>query len=501
MNTLAILLSDTYKQCHPRMYPDKLERLVSYWVPRRSMFPEELETMVWFGFKGFVKEYLIDYFKKHFFDLSEEVVAEEYKRIMDIQIGADNYDLDLILNLHKLGFLPLKIKALPEGTKVPMGVPCIEITNTIPEFAWVVQWIECVLQSELWKPCFHATIGDLYYQEAKRYYDLTVEGLAPEMACADFGMRGMSGLEEAIKCSAAWMLSFNKTSTIPAIDYIEQNYDIDCGAEGIGLGGVSVEHSVVSAWYALHGDEASLIEKLLVKDYPNSNISYVADTYDYWNNVEVVIPSLKDVILKHNGKFLVRPDSGNMVEIAVKTVKSLWDSFGGTINSKGYKVLDPHIGVIYGDGCTLQNVRDVWSALAEAGFAANNIFYGVGAFCFTAVINGGKVIVGTRDTFGIAMKATYAEVDGQQIDLFKDPKTDTSKLKKSHKGCIKVKEINTLNGDNFQPAKQIIAKDGYKYSDVNTDEENLLGLVFIDGQLVNTDTFIDIRNRLHGGNN
>jgi nicotinamide phosphoribosyltransferase len=99
------------------------------------------------------------------------------------------------------------------------------------------------------------------------------------------------------------------------------------------------------------------------------------------------------------------------------------------------------------------------------------------------------------------MKATYAEVDGQQIDLFKDPKTDTSKLKKSHKGCIKVKEINTLNGDNFQPAKQIIAKDGYKYSDVNTDEENLLGLVFVDGQLVNTDTFIDIRNRLHGGNN
>lgn len=491
MSTIAILLSDTYKQCHPRMYPDDIERLVSYWVPRRSMFPEQLDEMVWFGFNAFLIQYLRDCFNDYFFNLPREAVAEEYRRIMNIQIGESNYDLDRILDLYDLGYLPLDIRALPEGTKVPMGVPCIEITNTHPNFAWVAQWVECILQSELWKPCFHATIGDKYYEVAKYYYDKTVDDMVPEMACADFGMRGMSGIEEAIKCSAAWMLSFNKTSTIPAIDYIEDNYNIDCQKEGIGLGGVSVEHSVVAAWYALYDNEESLIEKLLTRDYPNSNISYVADTYDYWNNVEVVIPGLKDVILAHNGKFLIRPDSGNMVEIAVRTVKTLWNHFGGSVNSKGYKVLDPHIGVIYGDGCTLKNVKEVWEALTEAGFAANNIFYGVGAFCFTALVDEDKVIVGTRDTFGIAMKATYAEIGGKKVNLFKDPKTDTSKLKKSHKGCIVVKEENG----------ELSATDGYTFEEARSQADNKLVPFFKDGKLLNPDTFIDIRNRLHGGNN
>ena len=186
-NTMALLLSDTYKQCHDRMYPNGLTKLVSYWVPRKSMLENQNE-MVFFGLQAFIKEYLMGYFQKNFFDLSEDEMLTLYTDSMDVQIGRDNYDLDKIVELHRLGYLPLEIRALPEGTLVPMGVPCIEITNTDNKFAWLVQWIECILQVELWKPCCHATIGHMYREIADYWYNKTTDGLPGNMACADFGM-------------------------------------------------------------------------------------------------------------------------------------------------------------------------------------------------------------------------------------------------------------------------------------------------------------------------
>lgn len=157
-NTMALLLSDTYKQCHSRMYPKGLTKLVSYWVPRRSML-ENRNKMVFFGLQAFIKEYLMGYFQENFFDLTEDEMVSLYTDSMDIQIGKDNYDLDKIVQLHKLGYLPLEIRALSEGTLAPMGVPCIEITNTNDDFAWLVQWIECILQVELGN---HSRHGDCY---------------------------------------------------------------------------------------------------------------------------------------------------------------------------------------------------------------------------------------------------------------------------------------------------------------------------------------------------
>lgn len=218
-DTMALLLSDTYKQCHDRMYPKGLTKLVSYWVPRKSML-EKQNKMVFFGLQAFIREYLMEYFQKNFFELSKEEMLDLYTASMDIQIGRKNYDLEKLEELHELGYLPLEIRALPEGTLVPMGVPCIEITNTHEKFAWLVQWIECILQVELWKPCCHATIGYLYRKIADHWYEKTTDGLPGDMACADFGMRGMSCMEEAVRCSAAWLLSFNKTSTIPAISLL-----------------------------------------------------------------------------------------------------------------------------------------------------------------------------------------------------------------------------------------------------------------------------------------
>lgn len=151
-NTMALLLSDTYKQCHDRMYPIGLTKLVSYWVPRKSMLKTQNE-MVFFWLQAFIKEYLMEYFNTYFFGLSKDEVLRLYTDSIDIQIGKYNYDLEKIINLHRLGYLPLEIRALPEGTLVPMGIPCIEIANTHDDFAWLVQWIECILQVELWKPC------------------------------------------------------------------------------------------------------------------------------------------------------------------------------------------------------------------------------------------------------------------------------------------------------------------------------------------------------------
>ena len=486
MNTMALLLSDTYKQCHDRMYPKGLTKLVSYWVPRKSMLKNQNE-MVFFGLQAFIKEYLIDYFQKNFFDLSEDDVVKLYSDSMNIQIGESNYDIDKIIKLHRKKFLPLEIRALPEGTLTTMGTPCIEITNTDDEFAFLVQWIECILQVQLWKPCAHATIGYMYRQIADKWYEKTVDEISSDMACADFGMRGMSCMEEAIRCSASWLLSFNKTSTIPAINYIDKYYNADCKNNKIGLGAVSTEHSVMGANYSIDGDEVTFVRRLLNELYPNTSFSMVSDTYDYWHMIDVILEEVKEDIMNHNGKLLVRPDSGDIVDISVRTVERLWEIFGGTINSKGYKVLDPHIGVIYGDGCTLSNVETIWSELEKRGFAANCIYYGVGAFCFSAVVEDGKLIAVTRDTFGIAMKATYGIIDGKKLMIYKDPKTDTNNLKKSHKGCCEV---------SYDENGKLVCKDGL----MDMSDNTLLKTVFKDGQLVKEYTFEEVRNTLYGGN-
>ena len=399
-------------------------------------------------------------------------------------------DIEKIVNLHNLGYLPLRIDALPEGSKVNMGIPCIRVVNTDQRFAWLVQWIECILQAELWKPCNHATIGNMYYKIAKHWYEKNVDAdIDPRMAFADFGMRGMSCMNEAVRCSAAWLLSANKTSSIPALPYIDKYYDADCSFNHIGLGAISTEHSVMGANYALDGDERTFVKRLLTELYPNSSFSMVSDTYDYWNMVNNIIPSLKEEVLSHNGKLFIRPDSGDQYETVVKTVLSLWDNFGGTLNTKGYKVLDPHIGVILGDGCTQNVVRKIWKELDRLGFAANNVIFGIGAFCFTAIFEGDKMIVNTRDTWGVAMKATYGQFGDKELMIYKDPKTDTDNLKKSHRGLVFVER----DGDNFKYTDGLLAD---TYDEYRKTHESAFRAVFIDGKMYNRESFTTIRERL-----
>lgn len=494
IQTLALLLCDTYKQCHQSQYPKSLKKLVSYWVPRKSMFSKysDYNKMVFFGLQAFIKEYLIEYFDNNFFNLSKQEVEQIYTKYMNVQLGEGNYDISGVLKLHDLGYLPLCIKALPEGSLVNMGVPCIEVTNTHDDFAWLVQWIECILQSELWKMCNHATIGHMYYELAKLYYEKTVDDdIDPRNAFADFGMRGMSCMNEAIRCSAAWLLSSNKTSTIPALPYIDKYYDANCVKNNIGKGAISTEHSVMGANYALDGDERTFVKRLLTEIYPNASFSMVSDTYDYWNMIDNILPSLKTEIMEHNGTLFVRPDSGDQFEVVTETVQKLWMTFGGSLNSKGYKVLDSHIRVILGDGSTLANVRKIWMYLEGKGFAANNVIFGVGAFCFTAIFEGDKMIVNTRDTWGVAMKASYGVFGEKELFIYKDPKTDKGNLKKSHKGLVFVEWDEDKNEFKYTDG---LNKD--EYMNMLKDHTSAMEVVFMNNIIYGNEDFTTIRERL-----
>jgi nicotinamide phosphoribosyltransferase len=470
------------------MYPQNLTKLVSYLTPRKNMSPA-FPNMVFMGLQPFIMDYLVNGFNEQFFNQPLEYVEAEYKHYMGIQIGVENTEWPRIKALHELGYLPIEIRALPEGSVVNMGIPVVEMTNTHPDFAWVVQWIECILQSELWAPCAYATIGKAYHNLAAKYYEETTDGADPFMAMADFGMRGMSCMEDSIRASASWLLSFNKTSTIPALPYIDDHYDANCFINCIGRGAVSTEHSVMGANFAIDGDEITFVKRLLTELYPNTSFSMVSDTYDYWNMVNNIIPACKAEIMAHNGKLLIRPDSGDMVDISIRTIEKLWEVFGGTVNTKGYKELDPHIGLIYGDGCTLNRVHQIYKILKERGFAANNIVFGVGAFCFHALFDeNNKMTVITRDTFGVAMKATYGEFGDKKLFIYKDPKTDDGNLKKSHKGCCRVWKY-------FADGPYIC--DDEFMGQVN-NHETMLETVFKDGALIKFYNFMDIRERLYG---
>jgi nicotinamide phosphoribosyltransferase len=466
------------------MYPDNQETLVSYLTPRKAM-NEHFPKMVIWGIHPFIED--IKQAFNEFFSLPLNKVMGEYDHYIGAHLGIGNVARDRIIELHELGYLPLEIRALPEGTVVNMGIPMVEMRNNHPRFAWVVQWVECLLQTEVWPMCAYATVGWEYHKVAKKYYEMTAPGADPFMAMADFGFRGMSCLEDATRCSASWLLSFNKTSTIPALPYLDDYYDAHCAENKIGLGAVSTEHSVMAANFAIDGDEITFVKRMLTEIYPNTSFSMVSDTYDYWNMVNNIIPACKAEILAHNGKLLVRPDSCDMVSITIGTIQKFWDTFGGTINEAGYKVLDPHIGMIYGDGCTLNKVTEIYETLAQLGFAATNVVFGVGAFCFHALFApDNKFTVLTRDTWGMAMKATHGVFGGQSVPIFKDPKTDEGGLKKSQKGCCMV---------SLQTDGSFICTDGY--DEWVPDQYTCLQPIFCNGKLINVPTFQKARARLY----
>lgn len=488
--TNPMLLIDFYKAVHAEMLPKNITKSVSYFTPRMSRI-KRWDKVVMFGLQGFIKTYLIDYFNEEFFNKPFEEIIYEYKRIMDASLGKDTYKIDKIENLHKLGYLPIEIVALPEGTIVPMHVPMFGITNTHNDFAWLPQALESLISAEMWHPMLAATVGKTYRDIVNYYYDLTCDdNISKARALGAFDFRGEECLQSAVKAGAGWCLSFLNTATVPTIPYLEKNYNCDCTKEDVAYGSPSTEHSVMCSNYAIDGDEITLLRRLLTEIYPNTSFSAVLDSYDYWNVIDNVLPQLKTEIINHNGCMLMRGDSGDCIEVVTKTVFKLWDEFGGTINSKGYKVLDPHVKAIYGDSITVQRCEEIYKILMENGFACSNVVLGVGSFSFQCIEEDEELKPFTRDTFSSCIKATYCEIDGKPFPIFKNPKDGG--FKKSQKGCCRV--YTRCDGS-------IYYEDELTWEQaVNSGKHgNMLIPVFKDGELLKEQSLKEIRDRLHGG--
>lgn len=480
------LLADFYKISHREQYPDGTETIYSTWTPRTSR-KEGITEVVAFGFQAFIKEYLIDYFYDNFFSKTKQEVVDEYTRVIKCTLGKEVVDTQHIEDLHDLGYIPIKIKAVDEGTLIPIRVPMMTIENTNPKFFWVTNFLETLMSCQLWQPTTSATIAYQYRKILDKYAADTNGDLSGvQFQGHDFSMRGMGSLESAMLSGSGHLLSFTGTDTIPAINYLEQYYNANIESELVGCSIPATEHSVMCTYGKENEIEA--YKRLITEVYPTGFASIVSDTWNLWEVLDKIIKPLKKEILNRDGRIVVRPDSGDPVEIICgningKTederkgvVEILWDIFGGIITEQGYKQLDTHIGCIYGDAITVERCEEICKRLKSKGFASTNMVYGIGSYTYQ---------YNTRDTFGFALKSTYAVVNGEERMLFKDPITDDG-VKKSQRGEVVV--LNSSDG--------IIYKDGLNASGESMVKDNLLTTVFENGKLIKNQSLHEIRSRL-----
>lgn len=483
-NLSAPLLCDFYKVSHRPMYPQGTELVYSTWTPRASR-KEGIGKVVVFGQQAFIKNYLIDFFNAHFFNRSKTKVIAEYKRVLKYTLGIDDPDASHIEALHDVGYMPLLIKSLPEGCVAPLRVPTTTIMNTDPRFFWLTNSIESLMSCELWQSSTSATIALEYRKILDRAALETVGDVGfVQFQGHDFSMRGMSSMNSGINSGMGHLLSFVGTDTIPAIQAVEYFYNGNIEQELIGTSIPATEHSIQCAY----ADDLAYLSRMMTEVHPSGFVSIVSDGYDFWDVIGRVIPALKDKILARDGRVVIRPDSGDPVKIVcgdpdapegslarIGAVEALWNIFGGTMTEKGYKLLDSHIGLIYGDSISLERAQAICDQLKAKGFASINCVYGIGSYSYQ---------YNTRDTFGFALKSTLCVVNGQERQIFKDPKTDDG-IKKSQKGRVAVL---------LDDKGEFYFVDGLGLNDAVEGDQ--LRTIFENGKLVVDDSFAMIRARL-----
>jgi nicotinamide phosphoribosyltransferase len=599
-NFLMQLATDGYKLGHGPMYRQGTTQVGSNLTPRTDKIHRRNATafydgkLVWVGGQAAVQE-LHENWERTFFTQPKAQVIEEYKEFLTGYLGRDLPTTEQMAALHDLGYLPLEFRSLPEGYLVPMGVPVLTITNTLPEFFWLVNYHETPLSTTTWKTATNATIAREYRKICEHYLKLTgcYDAFTLSVMCHDFSMRGMSGIEDAARSGIGHLTQFIGTDTLPAITYAKGYYD------ATGLIGISVpatEHAVTSnniisierellagvyefvskdQWQIYNtmlgsSEDSRLIAEvmfvyaLITQIVPNGIVSNVSDTYDFWGMLTRGYPYLKDVIMAREGfgpqpgKVVVRPDSGDPVEVICGVevrkltyeltsqeemedcfndmgygmaedcdgedeisfyvedldgnilkvnghayreydytmhfsfdsvepaeltaeekgaIQVLYETFGGTITETGHKLLDSHIGLIYGDSITTKRAEEILRRLAENGYAAANVVFGVGSYTYQC---------NTRDTFGFAVKATNSVINGEEVAIFKDPKTDSKK--KSAKGRLFVDLDHELDGYPFALQDNVSAEK-------EASPENMLKVFYRDGKFLSRVTLDEIRAR------
>lgn len=447
-----LLATDSYKLSHFKMYPEGLTHVESNYTNRKSRV-EGINHVVQFGLQAWLKD-LTENFER-FFAADKEAVIKEYKEATSTFVSP-GFTLDHIEDLHDLGYLPVQFSAVPEGTLVPIGVPSILIKSTHDDFAWLVNYLESDLSAGIWHPSTVATLAWKLRQTFEAAALETGGALdAVDFQCHDFSYRGQVNREAAMASGAAHLLSFKGSDGVPTVPWINYYYPGN-GDELIAASVPATEHSVMCV--GGQEDEIETFRRLL-KQFPTGILSVVSDTWDFYKVLTEYLPLLKDEIMARDGKLVIRPDSGDPADIICGTdhaavpasqrapgfalarpeesgaIELLWDTFGGTVNDAGYRELDSHIGLIYGDGMFEGRIKDINARLATKGYASVVWVAGIGSYSYQMI---------TRDTFGSAVKATFAIVHLEKRNIQKDPKTDDG-TKKSATGRLAV--AHKMNGN------------------------------------------------------
>ena len=489
MEIFAPLKKDAYKIGHKDQYAPGTTMVYSNLTARsgkHSNVPNG-KGVVFVGLQFVIIDTLINNWDNTFFDKRKEAVIPKYQSAVEKVLGS-TVSVDHMADLHDLGYLPVEVRALPEGSFVPYGVPMLTIHNTHPDFFWVTNMLETMLSAELWHMITSATVANEYRKGFLKYAEETGAALdGVPFQAHDFSMRGMSGcVAAAMSGFAALAVGSYGTDSLPAIQLAEEYYSAGSN-EVVGMSVNATEHSVMCS--NTKESEINTFKRLISETYPSGIVSIVSDTWDFWKVVTEFLPVLKEDILSREGKVVIRPDSGDPVKIICGDsssaegtpehkglVECLWETFGGTINSLGYKVLDEHIGAIYGDSITLERQSLILSILKDKGFCSSNIVLGIGSYTFQHV---------TRDTHGMAVKSTYVEIEGVGREIFKDPKTDDG-TKKSAKGLLQV--VSYKDGELLELRDQVTWKQA---------STGALKTVFKDGVLLQETSLASIRSRVN----
>ena len=458
MNTLfrnVLLNTDSYKASHWAQYPEGTERVYAYVESRGGRFDRTL----FFGLQIWLKEYLTTPIT-----LEDVAVAKEIWTAHGEPFNEEGWKY--IVTKHG-GRLPVRIKAVPEGSVIPTHNVLATIENTDPACYWLPSYLETQMLRAIWYPTTVATMSWHCKQLIKGSIERTSDN--PDILAFklhDFGARGVSSQESAVIGGTAHLVNFMGTDTIAAVLGARTYYNEPMAAFSIPAS----EHSTMTSWGRENESKAytNMLEKF---GGQGKLVSVVSDSYDIYNAVENIWGNeLKDLVLKSGSTVVVRPDSGDPLTVPVELIRILADKFGFTVNSKGFKVLNPAVRVIQGDGITIESLPQILANLEAAGFAIDNLTFGMG---------GGLLQQVNRDTQKFAMKTSAALINGKWVDIYKDPIGDHGKASKRGQLAL-IRE----NGKNYET----VPREGWAWAD-------LLQPVYENGKILREQTFADVRER------
>lgn len=457
MNNLRniLLLTDSYKVSHYKQYPPQTQEVFSYFESRGGDFPET----VFFGLQYFMNEYLHgEVVTREKIDAAERLLGKHFTESSFF----NREGWEHIVREHG-GRLPIRIKAVPEGQVIPTSNVLMTIENTDPRCYWLTNYLETLLV-QIWYPCTVATQSRSMKQTIANYLSKTGSIEQLPFKLHDFGFRGVSSVETAAIGGAAHLINFQGTDNLAGI-ILAQNY---YGASMPGFSIPAAEHSTLTSWERQHEVDAY---RNMLEQFPEGLVAVVSDSYDLMNACRNLWGDvLRSKIMERNGTLVIRPDSGDPPAILCEVLGILANAFGASLNSQGYKVLDPHVRVIQGDGIDRLMLEKILKAITDAGWSADNLAFGSG---------GGLLQKLHRDTSKYAFKCSAAKVNGEQRDVFKQPVTDQGK--KSKAGRLKL----VIRDDRYLTIRE----------NDSQGEPNQLEEVFLNGSITQHHAWQDICKR------